>query len=298
MSIYGAPLIAINNTTEVETAVAAYNCNFTKFLQHCHQAHMSRHRLVYACICRGCAFSYEFAKSFLLFKGKLYCFFNDNIKRAICASFVMNNDVDIELINETKPFCIWYPQVPSLETCELIKKKTNKIDYSLAILCILMNWYEVFATLDIKAENTLLTLCVSTKRTKFFDFLISKVQDNKVYNFIDFENEIINLDESKFDSEFKPKDIDLFSYHTKYKGNGDTRQTFCVQKVDLLHPRYFPLEYKYPGGYGALTGMTFEYFAVTKDLPMYRMDYELANRIMEDEQQEEWEKGQDLARAA
>lgn len=293
------PAVAMNNTNEVEAAVAAYNCNFTSFLFNSREE-FERECLVQVCVCRGCSFSYEFAKSVLANHKKHFYPFNDKIKKAICASFIMNNHVELELIKETKPFCIWYPKVPKIETCERIKKETNEIDYPLAILCILMNWYELFTTLDIEPESTLLTLCQSTKRTKFYDFLMDKVKDDKIYNFIDFEYENISLDKTKFDTEFKPKEIDLFSYYKKYEGQGRTSETFCLNNQVLLDYDYdldtgyvvdtcFRLEYKNPGGYGALAGITFEYFMLTKNIPMYRMNYQGANRIVDDKRLKYWE---------
>lgn len=282
----------MNNTREVETAVAAYNCNFKKFIANCDYG-FKRQRIIHACICRGCAFSYTFAQNLWVNRNDISYFMNKRIKRAVCASFIMNNQVELDLIKETKPFCIWFPSVPTLETCKTIKKGTNEIDYSLAILCILMNWYDFFITLDIEAESTLLTICQTTKRTKFYDFLSTKVQEHKVYNIINFKHEIVRLDTTKYDTEFKPKDIDLFSFHTGYAGRGWTRSSLCLrnpheirEELDVKYG-YIPyfgyrFEYLYPGGYGELYGCTFEYFAVTRNFAPFQMDYDRYNEIEKD----------------
>ncbi|KRZ98252.1 uncharacterized protein AC631_05988 [Debaryomyces fabryi] len=107
------------------------------------------------CIVRGVTYNFEFARK--LHNSDLAL--SERICRAISGRFIMSNYLEEEFI---KPFCIWYPDVPSKETCVSIAKKFPQL---VGIVCVLMNWNDIYDSLNIYPMRYIYNLARLIDRT-------------------------------------------------------------------------------------------------------------------------------------
>lgn len=68
---------------------------------------------------RGCQYYFEFAK----YVNESSIKIPDRVLKAISNRYIMSNCFDEKLFNKMRPFKIWYPDCPSLETLTFLEKK-------------------------------------------------------------------------------------------------------------------------------------------------------------------------------
>lgn len=142
-----------------EIALFAYEGDFVNFKKHynaeLHTDFMS------GCICNG------------IVKNLQFCFdiknsditLPDFVNKVIQSKLIMNDIIELEEISKYKPFCIWYPEVPSKDTCIELANKFEFLNYSISIVSILMNWEDVYRMCGSISDSFLYGLGVRTTRT-------------------------------------------------------------------------------------------------------------------------------------
>nr|CAD91888.1 hypothetical protein [Babjeviella inositovora] len=111
-------------------------------------------------IIKGIYYNFEFAKS--IYNSK-FLRYSTRVKKAICARFIMSDIIDEKLIYKYTPYCIWYPNIPSKDTCfKLFSLCPKKYKYQIGIISVLMQWTDVYSILNLDSESHIHNLCYLT----------------------------------------------------------------------------------------------------------------------------------------
>lgn len=145
------------------------------------------------CIRRGCYFYLEFAR---------WCkdnmpVENDYIQSAVSAKLIMNNDSSY-VRNDV--YCIWFPELPSEETCQYLYEYHPQLKYQIARVCVLAKYNKLYKTIDVLTDGSLLRLCKEINPE-----LYQYMNNNELYFVFDDTHGILN------EPELLNKEIDFFN---------------------------------------------------------------------------------------
>lgn len=90
-------------------------------------------------ICRGVRFNFNFARTI----HKYYNIKSENILRSISASYIMNNYLEDEIIEECVPYNFWYPYCPSKDTCIKLLEINESYKNLVYILAKENKWFDI-----------------------------------------------------------------------------------------------------------------------------------------------------------
>lgn len=138
----------------LKACLYAYLGDFDNFYKYFGLIKVEQNEVMSPYIVRGIRFSLEFAEK--LFNNMKTVTFNLHIYSAVSARYIMSNtnldDINIKI---NVPLNIWYPNIPTVETC-LYLLKFYKEDYKhqIAILSILNKWPDIYDMCDLDLDET------------------------------------------------------------------------------------------------------------------------------------------------
>lgn len=135
-----------------DSSLFAYNCDYDNFIKY--YSLSSHDKFLEACVCRGIAYDLTFCKNII----SSNISFSNDVYKVIQSKLIMNNIIDLKCIEKYRPFCIWFPDIPSKETCIELINKFDFLNYSLASLFLLMDWKDLFMSLNINDDKFLYDL--------------------------------------------------------------------------------------------------------------------------------------------
>ena len=74
---------------------------------------------------------------------------HDEIARARHARLIMSNEVPDEMLPEHVPYCIWYPDVPSEDTCRRLTQQYSDMKYHVGRTCAVAGYVGLYRELDL-----------------------------------------------------------------------------------------------------------------------------------------------------
>ncbi|CCF60366.1 hypothetical protein KAFR_0K00130 [Kazachstania africana CBS 2517] len=128
------------------------------------------HTLTYY-IVRGARFSFYFAWKLRHSDLEL----NQWIYRAISARFIMSNYLEDDIIKKYIPACVWYPNIPTKETCFKLLEILPDYKYTIGFVAGYNNWKDVFVKCDFKCVDAFLwKMLLTLKREEMLNILKDK----------------------------------------------------------------------------------------------------------------------------
>lgn len=74
---------------------------------------------------------------------------HDKIARARNARLIMSNEIPVEMLPQHVPYCIWYPDVPSEETCKHLVQQYSDMRYHVGRTCAVAGYVGLYRELDL-----------------------------------------------------------------------------------------------------------------------------------------------------
>lgn len=133
---------------------------------------------------RGCYFSLDFAR---------WCKSNlknlpETVSTAISAKFIMNNDLSYIVPNV---YCIWYPELPTEETCRQLYFLHPEMKYQVVCVCVHKAYNALFKELNILPDEGLLTLAEENNNFQLVEYINTMVEKKKLWRILCDTNGIV-----------------------------------------------------------------------------------------------------------
>lgn len=74
---------------------------------------------------------------------------SDKIARARNARLIMSNEIPVEMLPQHVPYFMWYPDVPSEETCKQLVQKYPDMKYQVGRTCAVAGYVGLYCELDL-----------------------------------------------------------------------------------------------------------------------------------------------------
>jgi len=131
-------------------------------------------RVIQLCVIRGIRYHAGFGREL---KGITPAF-----TRALNAQDIMNNIIPDTLTPEEIPYCIWYPSVPSRQTCRELASRYPQTKYQVGRICAVANYYDVYCELDLLPEVHIAEEARERGNLSIYDAIMSQPVKYAVFN--------------------------------------------------------------------------------------------------------------------
>ncbi|KAJ3260350.1 hypothetical protein HK103_000985, partial [Boothiomyces macroporosus] len=175
------------------------------------------------CMNRGIAFNTDFAywcyEKFVKSSDKNFSMLDlcsqDFIKSKISNRLIMCNDTSFIYKN----YCIWFPDIPSEETCRKLFKSNPEMNYLIARVCAIGNYIDLYKELNVLPEVSVMSEAVVSnskdmveymKKTDKYYIILNDYTENYMK-----EEHIETVESGKFDPSNDSDDALYFSLNHK-----------------------------------------------------------------------------------